>query len=76
MFYFRIVKTFSSWILNIMEKEQKLLQQRSSYKQHGRSCQIYIHFAALIWGFIKILMGKTCTTSKGTYFKGGSFRLA
>lgn len=57
------------------KKEWKLLKQRSSYKQDG-SCQIYIHFAALIWGFIKILMGKTCTTSKGTHLKGGSCRLA
>jgi hypothetical protein len=59
-----------------MEKEQKLLKQRTSYKQHRRSCQIDIHFAALIWGFIKILMGKTCIPGKVTYFKGGPFSLA
>jgi hypothetical protein len=52
------------------------LKQRTSYKQHRRSCQIDIHFAALIWGFIKILMGKTCIPGKVTYFKGGPFSLA
>lgn len=58
-----------------MEKLQKLLKQRRSYKQHGRSCQIDIHFAVLIWGFIKILMEKTCTPGEVTYFKGGPFSL-
>lgn len=35
-------------MLSIMEKQKMLRKQSGSHKQQGRSCQIYIHFAALI----------------------------